>query len=349
MTLTSNAHRKRSLVPLVFLACFAFIYLVDVSGLHSAQLRDRNAFVLGATIDMTVVIPAIYYFLIARPRRWPIATLAGVFFICFCVASIMMPPGSRGYLRPVGMTLFPALEALVAGLLFVKVRRAIASAGQVDEDQYDFPDKVRFALLESVGNNILTEVILTEVSAIYFALFSWRTKPRRRKAALQFSYHQTAGYEAVLIGFILLLVIEALIAHLLLHRYAPPLAWISALLTGYFIIWILGDYQAMRLRPIAISSDQLCLRLGLRWRADVPLENISALKRIADGSAMTRNRKLLKFVLIGDPQFVILLKSPLTAAGPFGLKRTFNAASVAVDDRENFERELLSRLRPLDV
>ncbi|HUK90123.1 MAG TPA: hypothetical protein VLZ81_06960, partial [Blastocatellia bacterium] len=149
--------------------------------------------------------------------------------------------------------------------------------------------------------------------------------------------------------FFLLLVIEALIVHLLLHRYAPPLAWIFSLLTGYFIIWILGDYQAMRLRPIAISCDQLCLRLGLRWRADVPLENISALKRIADGSAMTRNRKLLKFVLIGDPQFVVLLKAPVTAAGPFGLKRTFNAASVAVDDREKFEREILSRLRLLDV
>ena len=86
----------------------------------------------------------------------------------------------------------------------------------------------------------------------------------------------------------------------------------------YGILWLLGDYHALRLRPTTIEDGVLHLRYGLRWNVDVPLSNIAELK------SGTRKGALK------------------VARGLIGITRTIDAIAILPDEPERFEAALSS-------
>src|SRR5687768_17214771 len=63
---------------------------VVLAGMLSG-LERPGAVAIGITLDLTLMIPIAYYFLVVRPRGWPIISVAPVFIISLLIAATIIP------------------------------------------------------------------------------------------------------------------------------------------------------------------------------------------------------------------------------------------------------------------
>lgn len=156
-----------------------------------------------------------------------------------------------------------------------------------------------------------------------------------------FSYHRKSLYPLLWGAFLFGSVLEMVVLHLLLQQWNETVAWVLTGLSIYGILWIVGDLNAARLHPIVLDGDTLHLRVGLRWRATIALEDITSISR----PAMRDSKKpgYLGFTLAGEPQMVLELARPVTAHGFFGLTREVSRVGLFVDDQAAFRAALAER------
>jgi hypothetical protein len=108
-------------------------------------------------------------------------------------------------------------------------------------------------------------------------------------------------------------------------------AWIVTSLDLYGLFWLLGDYNALRLRPSLIDGDVLRIRYGLRWSMTVSRDQIESI-RAPRGESDWKRRDVLKVAMIEDPRWIIVLREPLVAYGLAGFRKTVNAIAISPDD-----------------
>ncbi len=105
---------------------------------------------------------------------------------------------------------------------------------------------------------------------------SWsRQAGGKRRRARAFTSHGSED-DTVFVAVALAICIEIVPIHFLMHMYSPLAAWILTALSGYSLLWVLGDMAARRNRPHQLGAKWLRLSYGLRWEAVVPLGAIVA-------------------------------------------------------------------------
>ena len=108
-------------------------------------------------------------------------------------------------------------------------------------------------------------------------------------------------------------------------------AWILTGLSLYAWVWIIGDFHALRHRPVRISERTLHLRLGLRWTASIPLASILAVRAPTDNEK-PGGKEHLQALLIGAPNRRLELSEPVTAIGLYGFTRRVTTIDLQIDD-----------------
>jgi hypothetical protein len=93
-------------------------------------------------------------------------------------------------------------------------------------------------------------------------------KPRSDPGAL--TLHRRSSWNVVALGLGLVIVVETVPTHLVAMERAPAVAWALSALSLYALLWLIGDSQALRLRPCRLEDDALRVRVGLRWKVEVP-------------------------------------------------------------------------------
>jgi hypothetical protein len=197
----------------------------------------------------------------------------------------------------------------------------------------DLQERLRAAL----GDGLVARAVATELSLLWYGLFSWT-----RKAPPGFTAHKRAGWVAIDAALAISVVAEALAAHWLLHGFWRGLA---AALHGYCLLWILGDLQALRLRTSTVEGGALQLRLGLRWSAKLPLASIAAIERPNGAVAAARRdladrKRIFHAGVLGSPNLILRFAQQQTLRGPLGLTRRCDALALLVDDPEGLAAAL---------
>jgi hypothetical protein len=185
-------------------------------------------------------------------------------------------------------------------------------------------------LRATLGDGLVARAVATELSLLWYGLFSWT-----RKAPPGFTAHKRAGWVAIDAALAISVVAEALAAHWLFHGFWRGLA---AVVHGYCLLWILGDLQALRLRTSTVEGGALQLRLGLRWSAKIPLASIAAIER-PNGAVVDRKRVFHAGVL-GSPNLVLRFAQQQTLRGPVGVTRRCDALALLVDDPDGLAAAL---------
>ena len=200
-------------------------------------------------------------------------------------------------------------------------------------DVYDSLRESARSILGSVAGGVLAY----EAAVLYYAMAGWRKSPE--PDARSFSVYRTVGYTAFLIAMMMAVVVETVAVHLLVRHWSPVTAWILTGLSLYATVWLIGDFHAVRLRPVQISGDGLHLRLGLRWTISIPIASISEVVTPAHGAPVKRP-DYLKAVLIGAPNRRIELTEPACASGLYGLRRQVTTIDLQIDDPTRFDAAL---------
>ena len=102
---------------------------------------------------------------------------------------------------------------------------------------------------------------------------------------------------------------ETIAAHIALAMWKPVIAWISTISSVYALVWLAGDAQAIRLYPVAIAGGALRVTIGVRWRAAIPLTDITAVTE-------TQVTETQLGTAAGDARATARAPSPAAPPGP---------------------------------
>lgn len=267
-----------------------------------------------------------------------------VIVVALSIAGFVLPSAPHTYFDWV-KKLIPALvELIILGFVLSKIRTIVQNFHKAQQNEIYVADALAVSFKQALGDLPGLGVVLTEFSLLYFAFAGWFKKfSSSDPGHLPFSYHRRSGYAAIAGVLLLVLITETAALHLLLQRWSLFAAWIFTGLSIYGAFWLLGDYHAMRLHPIVLTREFLYLRMGLRWRATVPLAEIINIQNFNPREKRTAD--YLRLTVFGDPRFVIRCKQPVTVQGLFGIKRKVHRIGLAVDDEKLFREELNQRLQ----
>jgi len=279
----------------------------------------------GVTFDLTISIPLLYWFFVVRTGKARALTIAPVFLLGTMTASAVIPRAEQQFLRQLGAVMVPFAELLLAGAL---VRR-IAKARKERSTSSDPYERIHAAARTLACDGLVADVIASEVAMLYYATFGWRLRAEEpRGTALTF--HERSGWGSILACIFVLIAAEGLGMHLLLSRWSPIAAWAWTGLDLWAAIWLLGDYNALRLRRSFIDDDALHLRFGMRWSVTIPRELIASIDEVRTESDWKR-KGVLKMSLLEEPTMLITLREPLVAHGMAGLRKTITAVALRPD------------------
>lgn len=278
--------------------------------------------------DLTLTAAAVAWLTLVRTRRISPASLVAVLSAGLWVAGALLPVERSAGLSRLARGALVGAELLVLlwiGRAAVRARRAVRAGG----GDLPFEEVLRAAARRTVGRHRGVDALVTEVSFVAMALLSWRSAPHVPAGATAYSVHRKSGAGAVLAALALASVGEAAGVHLLLAHWSPRAAWLATALSAWFVVWMVGDLRALELRPVLLQGSVLRVRIGLRWRAEVPLVSIRAL---CAGPDPVHHRAALRASPLGAANLYLHLDGPAELEGVLGLRRRGDCIGLRVDD-----------------
>jgi hypothetical protein len=293
---------------LLFLALAAGINILVLS------LPRTPAVSVGAVLDMTLTVPALYYFLVARPAGRGVSSVGLVALLALWRTSFVFP-----HLIPGKVWIGAAVEALAIGLVVAGVLRLKATDANSDP-----ATRIQLATRGILPFSGAEPALAFELTVLYYGL-AWRAKPHIERESEAFSVHRTAGLADIfrVVGFASFL--ELVPVHLVVAQWSSTAAWVLSGLTVYGAFWAFAMARAFALRPTLVSRDEVWVRFGLLRQIRIPVEAIREVRREA-----------------GD--VCLDFKRPLRMEALLGMKRTLTNIAVSADDAAGFERAVMARL-----
>jgi hypothetical protein len=314
----------------------AVIYVLAISLMASLpQLRHPDLVATAVMLDLTIVVPLLFIVMIRRQRRW--AGVVPVFLVSLMGAALVLLASSRAALPVLRLLALPAELAIVV-LVVWRVRRGLSDLGS-DGDVVARLDR---AFAAAVPYPRLAPLLAYEMSVLYYGLFSWRDRPADGPGQA-FAYHRAGSYGALVFALLIVSACEIGGMHVVVSRASHAVAWLLTAIGLYGVVWILGDFQAARLRPLLVSPDGLRVRLGLRWSLTIPRKEIAAIAPAPKPPLSKRAPGHLHVALLTSPQWQITLSRPLVAQGPYGITKRVTTVAVAADDRRGLRQSLIEQ------
>ena len=280
------------------------------------------------TCDLTISLPLLWWLFAVRTGRAGAVTLIPLFIIGVGVAARIMPAAQHSFVDQLRYIAAP-LDLVTIALVIRRVARIRRIEGGGDP-----VDRIERACAEVFGRGYAARAVAFEVSVFYYAFSGWR-----KRAPSGFTVHQRSGWATVIGVFVFLIGVESIGAHLVVQMWSVKAAWIVTTLDLYGVFWLLGDYQALRLRPTRIDGDTLVLSYGLRWHAAIPLAAIAAIEPLHH-EAEWKRKGVLKVAILDEPRLLIRFATPQTVHGLAGITRTIDAIAILADDDAGFEAAL---------
>ncbi len=326
----------RAHAPLVaFGVGLAAIYAVAFVIVARLGQMDEADVIAGAlTLDLTVLVPGLYYVLLVRWRGWSALSVLPVFLLSVLIAGRLIPAAQRHVLNLVEYAAVLVELAIVAVIAHkaLRMRRAFREKAAAGMDVYESLREAAISVLGPVAGGM----VAYEAAVFYYAFAGWRRSPRAEEQS--FTVYRNTGYAALIVAVTIVLVVETVGVHMLVRIWSPGAAWVFTALSLYALVWMLGDLHAVRLRPMRVAGGVLRLRVGLRWTGSIPLGSIRAVRAPDEGPAREGDR--LKAVLVGAPNRRLELAEPIHATGLYGYTRRVATIDLQVDEPDRFDAAL---------
>lgn len=317
----------------------AGVTLASRAVVASAAFRARpEAIGVAVTLDLTVTLTALFLATVVRARALPPITAVAVLLAGAAYAASLLPPGARTLATGI-RALAPVAEVALLGWLAVRAVRLVRRL-RVAGDGLPFEDAFREAAREAMGPYRTVDALAAEASLLAAALAPRRRAQHVPAGAVPFTTHLRCGWGAVLVAVAIVGVVETVAAHVLIAHWSARWAWVATGLSLYSGVWLLGDFRALALRPTLLFADRLHVRIGLRWRAELPL---SAIRTVCGGPDARGHPRAAIASPIGAPNLYLHLDAPVELEGLLGLRRRGDVVGIRVDEPERLRAMLAGR------
>jgi hypothetical protein len=330
VTSTSLSARRPHL--LFYGAALAVVTACVVIARSRAFAANPDVAAWGITFDLTLSIPALYWFFVVRTGKARPLTLAPLFIAGTVLATALIPRPQQQFLHALETFVAPAVELFLIAALVVRIRAARREPAR-SNDPYE---RIAAAARGIVGEGIVATAIASEMAMFYYAFFCWRKHPEETKGT-PFTVHERSGWGSIVVCIMVLIVAESAGMHLLLRIWSHTAAWIWLSMDVWAIVWLTGDYHALRLRRSSVDEDGLHIRYGMRWSVSVPLDLIESIEAVHE-EKQWKQPGVLKMAILEEPRWRITLREPVTANGISGIRKTIRSIALLPDDDDAIEK-----------
>ena len=292
----------------------------------------RPALPLGVTLDLLVVMPGLFYLLVVRRYRWPVASVVGACGAGLALGYWLIPAGQQHYLRLAGHALI-LLEALTLAWAVVHVRRLGRAYRAARRQGADFMDNLAAAFRQVLGRSL--PPLVFEISLFRYALLGWWAAPEARAQDAAFSSHRESGFPALAVMGSVALAVETSAVHLLAGHWSPGLALGLLVADGYGLLVWMAHGHAVRLRPTLLTADELVIRVGFFWKIAVPRASVVAAESLREAPAAGASLNLAK-LLFTTPNLLLTFAEPVEVIGPYGIRRPAQRVTIYLDHPQQF-------------
>ncbi|HFK1762732.1 hypothetical protein AT258_24805 [Bacillus wiedmannii] len=307
--------------------------------------------VLGSLLDCMFVIPVITYFFIIR-KRYSLTyiipvVIAGYIFARFIIPNDYFQAFSYvSYIIVAGEIAFVCLELFLLYKIVRMLPNIVKKYKEYKRECSSFSYAIDAAFENTMKNNKLVDVIVTECKLIYYAFLSWREKVP--EGEFVYTYHKKTGAIGVYIMIIHATLIESIGFHYLLHQWNPVLAWMLLVLNIYAMFYFLAEIQAMRKNPIIITDEQIIIQIGLGKKIVIPFTRIDKIT-FYKGESLKKEKQVLDATVMEfikePPTFEITLKEPVKAQLLYGFSKTVSRVHLNVDEERRFYDMVTEKLK----
>ena len=258
-------------------------------------------------VDGLLVLPLLCFFCIKDKKQ--AATKAAVMAcLVVLIGSYIIPEPSKQIWhhlesgRYVVLGLFLLFEVTALATVFLAIKAALNTGTDPDS-------AISQPIQRWLGDGLVAKVLMFEARMWTYALFSKGIQPRQFTGDQHFSYHAKDGAQSNLVGFVMLILFELPLMHLLLHFiWSPMAANIVTALTCFSLVFFIAEYRALSKRPISLLQDKLIIRYGLYAPMVIALNNIASIE--INDEYIPRSKDLKRYNYAGNPNVVIHLVRP---------------------------------------
>ena len=321
-------------LPLAIMCLLILLRFTNFFIIHNYRLS------IGITADLVFSIPLIHLFLSERSNYLKYST-AAFFTLGVLIANLIIPKNDQFLLSKIKIWIIPFIELCSIIFFVVKTRKILARSHKDEKTKGDFHTVFKSVARELMPNR-LASILSAEISAFYYAFFSWQKPVINSK---NFTYHKETGIIGFIGVFIFMILIETFVFHLVLTKWNTKIAWVISGISIYGAVQAFGIAKSIVKRPIQIIGYQLIIPYGILAETTINLEDILSINNYDKGVVTNGSLKCLSpFKKIEDPNVVIELSKPYYIDGIYGSKKSFNQLLINVDRKESFIEKLRSLL-----
>lgn len=284
-------------------------------------------------VDFSLSLPLLHYFLY-RPTlkqwlfRWAQLTSLGIL-----LGRFIIPESSRviwpwlEMARNAVLGLMIPIELALIVLLAYGVWKLMKLGGDIDT-------ALLAGIENKLGKSASAKAAAWEARIWLYAFF--KPKNPRYAGIEHFSYAKHHGNASNQLGFILAILIEMPLAHLLLHfMWSPNAAWIASALSIWGLIYLVAEYRATLIRPVSVDHEKLYIRCGvLASDAIIPWRDIKAIEKIA--APVRRQPGVRRYKQLGELNVAIHLHPNVALPDLFGREQAVTTICLGLDAPDDF-------------
>ena len=203
-------------------------------------------------------------------------------------------------------------------------------------------DKIEGVLTQVYGEYKILSFLVSEMMIFYYALFGCFIKKKSFDNVSGHTYIKETMYGVFLWVILISTMIEVPIIHYFLSLWSVTVAWVVTGLTLYGMIWLLGDYKAIKHMPIRINETHLFIRIGVRSKVDISFSNIDTISSNVKEEEK-ESYKLLVLMTTVDANIYITLKEKVNIKGILGSKKGIDKVALYVDEPSLFMDDILHK------
>ena len=330
---------RRNQILVVELLLLASLVAFSCVMSRSAYIQAEPALIGNAImVDLTFTATLCHYLLGIRLAGLPAWTAIPVLASGLGIGRMLLPSelAQTGTFSLIAIALMECSALLFAGVNVRKLARAVRAARRAGEDGFDALEGALLSLMPSAPWLVSYARFELQIWTMCFAGWSFARRPADGPGV--FTHHREPHWFAIVGVFLFLVMVEALVVHVLLHTYHFNTAkWIFAAMSGYALVWLLGDLQALRVYRSSIRTRDggpiLELRIGARGHATIPVRNIASVE-VGSWEKAGPDEEL--FVLFGKANVKLSLHAPNAYKPAIGGEKHVTTLLTQIDDAEGF-------------
>ncbi|KOY86246.1 hypothetical protein AD998_08895 [bacterium 336/3] len=318
---------------LAFIALFLVIVFLEQWIVSTSHFYQNRLLPLAVSIDLIIILPVLYFFVIVKPLKVNKLSLLGVIMACMGVGYGVIPKGYQEYLyyAEIGLII---LELGVLVWVLTKIHKIIKEYQKLEKETSDFIKNVHQAFETHLGNSFFIHFFVSELIMLRYGLFFWIYKKRDTQEN-EFTIHKESAFVPTFSVLIFVSLIELVVVHILLMDSKPILTWILTALSVYSLVFLMAYIVSIVRRKISIEQNTVFIRVGKVWNFEIDKSNISEIIPIKD---VEKDKNILNVasLLMTQPNVLIKLHKKISIRGLYGIKKEINQVALVLDKPQDF-------------